>query len=171
MSEITLLEDVDLMSGEVIGKTIDEGEDGLRVDSPSDANRLFGAIKGLERKLERLHREVTEMHEDIDDFYQPKIKRTTEQIDYLKSKIEGYVQDTGESLSTPYGRCYSRTDTTYQWGDVDEETLIAYARAHCPDAVQKKVWVNKNTIKDAADRDDFPVPTDEVTRMVTYITD
>lgn len=164
----TQLDGVDLFSMEVLG----ESGDALTVDSPADANRLLGAIRGLEKEIERLEDERDRIIRETETFYNHKIEARADRVEFLQGKVEAFVRSTGQSISVPNGRSYTRSRQSWKWDAVDEDVLREYAEKHCPEAIKRSVRVNKSTLKAyLKDTGDEIVPVREVTSVITTTND
>jgi hypothetical protein len=139
------LDNLDLMSADVIGD-LASNPDGLSCTSAADANRLFGAMKGLEREITDLERQRDDILQNTKDFYNGKISARKGRIEYLESLIKAFVQSSGESVSVPNGRAYTREDAKWDWTN-DRAQLVEWAKQRCPDKVKTVEKVSKNDIK------------------------
>lgn len=144
MPTATLSDDTDLMSSDVLGDPEHE-VDGISVDSPADAERLFRAIKGLEGEILKLEKEQQSIIEQTQAFYDRKIESRQDRIDFLKAKIDAFVRATGESIDTPSGRAYEQSRT--KWDYADDDQIVAWAEEHAPHLVQTEKKVSKTDLK------------------------
>jgi hypothetical protein len=162
----TAVQDLDsasLMDERLLDRTQQEDTDGeFTVTSEQDVSKAFRAIKAAEEKIESLEEEMEREIGAIKDFYNPKIDNAEQSIEFLKAKIQSYLDSTGESVSTPHGKAYEVNRT--KWDYADDETLAAWAEQEHPDLVQVERSVSKRDLKsyvkdqwDEAHEDDPPV--------------
>ncbi len=148
--------------GEAQQSAQSDGNGEFTVTSDQDVSKAFRAIKAAEEKIESLEAEREREHDKIDEFYDPKVRNAEQTIEFLKAKIDGYIDSTEESVSTPHGKAYEVNRTKWEWADRD--TLVQFAKAEYPDLVETSEKVSKNDLKsaikdewDAAHEDDPPV--------------
>lgn len=144
MPTATLSNDTDLMSSDVLGDPEHE-VDGISVDSPADAERLFRAIRGLEGEIGALEDEKEQIIEQTEAFYDRKIESRQDRIEFLEAKISGFVQATGESIDTPSGRAYQQSRT--KWDYASDDQIVAWAEEHAPHLVETEKNVSKTDLK------------------------
>lgn len=156
------LESASLMDERLLdeARSSDNGE--FTVTSEQDVSKAFRAIKAAEDENEALREEMEQEIQKIKDFYEPKIDNNEQSIEFLKAKIDGFIDSTGESVSTPHGKAYEVNRT--KWDYADDETLAAWAEQENPDLVEVERSVSKRDLKsyvkeewDAAHEDDPPV--------------
>ena len=138
------LEDVSLMDERLLDRS--SLDDGFPVRSKQDASQAFRAMKAAEAKKETLKAEMEKEIQAIENFYEPKIDRQDESIEYLETQITSFQESTGESISTPHGKAYSVSRTKWDW-KADRDTLAAWAEQESPDLVTTEKKVSKNDIK------------------------
>jgi len=130
-----------------------EEDDGFDVSSEADAQKAFRAIKAAEQKIEQLTAQMEEQIDEIKDFYEPRIERQVETIAFLKAKITGFVESTGESVSVPSGKAHTTSRTKWDW-QVSRDKLVQFAQAEYPDLVETTKKVSKRDLKSAI-KDDW----------------
>jgi vacuolar-type H+-ATPase subunit I/STV1 len=155
------LEDASLMDERLLDDMqSDNGE--FTVTSEQDVSTAFRAIKAAEDEIQQLEEEMEQEIQKIKDFYEPKIANNEDTIEFMKAKIDSFISSTSESVSTPHGKAYEVTRTT--WDYADDNTLAAWAEQEDPDLVEVERSVSKRDLKsyvketwDEKHEDDPPV--------------
>jgi len=167
----TALEDRSLMDDRLLD-TLKDDDQTFTVRSQQDAEKAFRAMKAAEAKKDQLQQEMEAHIQEIKDFYEPKIERQEESIEFLKGRITSFVESTGESVSTPSGKAHTTSRTKRNWGD--EDAIEAFARKHVPEAVTTETKVSKRALWDAIkEREDVPANVaspEQVTTVRCYTT-
>jgi len=96
---------------------------------------------------------MDEQIDEIKDFYEPRIERQEETIEFLKTKVTGFVESTGESVSVPAGKAHKTSRTKWDWSK-DRDELVEFAKTVYPDIVKTTEKVSKNDLKRAI-KDDW----------------
>lgn len=81
----------------------------------------------LIRKKEEEKTELERRKKEAQAFYDERIDRQEQTIEFLTAKVQGFVRASGEnSITTPTGRAGFRTRKKFRWGSTDD--LLAFAK-------------------------------------------
>lgn len=130
-----------------------------------DMTRCIYAIRQIEKRIAQLKLQLGEAEE----YYRRKVAQHQERIDFLKRNILGFLQQNDmRNIQTPCGTAYQKDVTTKLWPS--EEDLLAWVRAHIPDAIRTKLEPDKRLIGEhIKSSGDVPDGYSEVTDTRLYI--
>lgn len=95
------------------------------ITNDAEVTKLLYVIDKIDEETEKL-KQSKQQHVD---FFDRKIEAARDQADFLRQRIEQYLDTIGEDkLSTPNGTAFFVNRTKYEYPD--DDTLLAFAKEH-----------------------------------------